>query len=91
MRLSIIIYISLIVSVILFGCSGINDQDVYIKSLNVGDTLDVKIENLMVYEAKEGYTKYYYRFYNSQTMFCRDYYITVNPDNVIVSIWSKKL
>lgn len=90
MKSIIILSISLIVSVILSGC-GINEQDVYIKSLKVGDTLDVKIENLMVYEAKEGYTKYYYRFYNNITLFCRDYYITVNPDNVIVSIWSKKL
>ena len=84
-----IILIILVVSLIgsLSGC-GFNDQDKYVKMLQVGETLDIKkLEDVEIRIANEKITKYYYRLWYSAFTYT-EYYITTGTDNKIIAIWS---
>lgn len=87
-----IILIILVVSLIgsLSGC-GFNDQDKYVKMLQVGETLDIKkLEDVEIRIANKKMTKYYYRLWHSHiNLDYTEYFITTTPDNKIIAIWSK--
>lgn len=81
---------SIILLVIFSGCNGLNDDERYITKLKEKDTLDIGLDDLVVKEANDSTTKYYYSYWHNWAGNGRKYFITVDKKNIVKSVWSKR-